>query len=189
RRSARAGDRRRARVLLLDRLLHLARHRHLDQPPALPGKADGHGARRAPAGGTRVARGLGGAGRARPSGRRRPVADLRACAWACRSHVLAERAGPVRSAACAVAEDRRRLLEAVALGRLQEARMLGLMMDAPLLVSSILEHAARVHGATEIVARTPEGGIHRTTYAEVHTRARQLAKALAALGVKPGDRV
>lgn len=67
--------------------------------------------------------------------------------------------------------------------------MQGLMMDAPLLVSSVLEHAARVHGATEIVARTPEGGIHRTTYAGAHARAKRLAKALAALGVQPGDRV
>ncbi len=67
--------------------------------------------------------------------------------------------------------------------------MQGLMMDAPLLVSSVLEHAAAVHGATGIVARTPEGGIHRTTYAEAHRRARQLAKALAALGVHAGDRV
>ncbi len=67
--------------------------------------------------------------------------------------------------------------------------MRGLMMDAPLLVSSIIEHAARVHGSTEIVARTPEGGIHRTTYGEVHRRARQLAQALARLGVRAGDRV
>jgi fatty-acyl-CoA synthase len=67
--------------------------------------------------------------------------------------------------------------------------MQGLMMDAPLLVSSVLEHAARVHGTTEIVARTPEGGIHRTTYAEAHERAKRLAQALAALGVKPSDRV
>jgi acyl-CoA synthetase (AMP-forming)/AMP-acid ligase II len=67
--------------------------------------------------------------------------------------------------------------------------MQGLMMDVPLLVSSILEHAAGVHGTTEIVARTPEGGIHRTTYAEAHRRAKRLAKALAALGLRPGDRV
>ena len=67
--------------------------------------------------------------------------------------------------------------------------MQGLMMDAPLLVSSVLEHAARIHGTTEIVARTAEGGIHRTTYAEAHQRAKQLAKALARLGVRPGDRV
>src|SRR5260370_11594898 len=67
--------------------------------------------------------------------------------------------------------------------------MLGLMMDAPLLVSSLIEHAARVHGETSIGARTPEGGIPRPTYAEVHRRAKQLAMALARLGVRDGDRV
>src|SRR5215510_8825813 len=67
--------------------------------------------------------------------------------------------------------------------------MRGLMMDAPLLVTSIIEHAARIHGTTEIVARTPEGGIHRTTYGETHSRAKRLAKALQALGVQSGDRV
>jgi len=44
-------------------------------------------------------------------------------------------------------------------------------------------------GSTEVVARTPEGGIHRTTYGEVHSRAKKLAKALQMLGVRPGDRV
>ena len=39
------------------------------------------------------------------------------------------------------------------------------------------------------MARTPEGGIHRTTYGEAHGRAKRLAKAMAALGVRPGDRV
>lgn len=67
--------------------------------------------------------------------------------------------------------------------------MQGLMMDAPLLVSSVIEHAARVHGSIEIAARTAEGGFHRTTYAEAHSRSKRLAKALGVLGVKPGDRV
>ena len=67
--------------------------------------------------------------------------------------------------------------------------MRGLMMDAPLLISSVIEHAAACHADTGIVARTPEGGIHRTTYGEAHRRAKRLAKALAALGVRPGDRV
>ena len=42
----------------------------------------------------------------------------------------------------------------------------GLMMDRPLLVSSLIEHAATYHGDTEIVSRTVEGPNHRTTYAE-----------------------
>jgi len=67
--------------------------------------------------------------------------------------------------------------------------MQGLMMDAPLLVTSIIEHAAGIHADTAIIARTPEGSIHRTTYGEAHRRAKRLAKAIAALGVKAGDRV
>ena len=44
--------------------------------------------------------------------------------------------------------------------------MLGLMMDKPLLISSMLDYAAKYHGGTEIVSRTVEGPIHRYTYAE-----------------------
>ncbi len=67
--------------------------------------------------------------------------------------------------------------------------MLGLMMDTPLLISSILRHADRSHGDTEVVSRRVEGDIHRTTYRALHQRVRQLANALTALGVQPGDRV
>jgi fatty-acyl-CoA synthase len=65
----------------------------------------------------------------------------------------------------------------------------GLMMDVPLLVSSLIEHADKFHGDTEIVSRTVEGPIHRYTYRDAHRRARQLAQALARLGVEAGDRV
>ena len=67
--------------------------------------------------------------------------------------------------------------------------MRGLMMDKPLLISSILEYAARYHGATEIVSRTVEGPIHRYDYAGAQSRAKKLARALAALGIGKGDRV
>ncbi|MGE0255129.1 MAG: long-chain-fatty-acid--CoA ligase [Alphaproteobacteria bacterium] len=67
--------------------------------------------------------------------------------------------------------------------------MRGLIMDRPLLISSLLRHAARNHGDREIVARTVEGPLHRYTYAEAHARACRLANALAALGVMAGDRV
>jgi fatty-acyl-CoA synthase len=65
----------------------------------------------------------------------------------------------------------------------------GLMMDRPLLVSSLIAHAGRYHGDTEIVSRTVEGSIHRTTYAETERRAKRLANALTRLGIKPGDRI
>ncbi len=67
--------------------------------------------------------------------------------------------------------------------------MKGLMQDWPLLVPTILDHAARWHGEREIVTRTVEGPMHRTTYAEIHSRARRVAKALQRLGVRSGERV
>lgn len=67
--------------------------------------------------------------------------------------------------------------------------MRGLMMDVPLLVPSLLRHAAEFHADTEIVSRTVEGPIHRTTYAETQARVQRLANALVALGLGAGDRV
>ncbi|HET9763264.1 MAG TPA: 3-(methylthio)propionyl-CoA ligase [Casimicrobiaceae bacterium] len=68
--------------------------------------------------------------------------------------------------------------------------MLGLMMDRPLLISDLLRHADRHHGAVEIVTKAVEdGSIHRYTYREAHARAKRLANALARLGVQASDRV
>jgi fatty-acyl-CoA synthase len=63
------------------------------------------------------------------------------------------------------------------------------MQDRPLLISQLIEHAANNHGDTEIVSRRVEGDIHRYTYAEARIRAKKMAEALVALGIKPGDRV
>ena len=67
--------------------------------------------------------------------------------------------------------------------------MLGQMMQSPLVLSSILRHAASYHGDTEVVSRTVEGPIHRYTYAELSARAKKLANALGRLGLEEGDRV
>jgi fatty-acyl-CoA synthase len=67
--------------------------------------------------------------------------------------------------------------------------MQGLMMDWPLTLPSVLEHAALYHPEREVVARTVEGAIHRYGYREALARTKRLANALVALGVKPGDRV
>src|SRR5438445_520918 len=67
--------------------------------------------------------------------------------------------------------------------------MNGLMMQQPLLISSLLVHAERHHSDQEVVSRRVEGDIHRTTYRELASRSRRMAKALAQLGVKSGDRV
>ena len=67
--------------------------------------------------------------------------------------------------------------------------MLGQMMCQPLLISALLQHAERHHGTQQVVSRRVEGDIHRYTYAELASRSRRMAKALAALGMAPGVRV
>jgi acyl-CoA synthetase (AMP-forming)/AMP-acid ligase II len=68
--------------------------------------------------------------------------------------------------------------------------MRGLMMDRPLLVSSILEYAADYHGEAEMVSCTADQPVYRTTYAALRPRIKQLANALISrLGVGQGDRV
>lgn len=67
--------------------------------------------------------------------------------------------------------------------------MLGLMQDWPLLCHRIIEHAAKIHGKQEVVTRSVEGPIHRTTYAEIHKRALKVSQMLERDGIKLGDRV
>ena len=67
--------------------------------------------------------------------------------------------------------------------------MNGQMQSHPLLISNLLIHAERHHAEQQIVSRRVEGDLHRYTYKELAARSRKLAKALAALGVKPGQTV
>lgn len=67
--------------------------------------------------------------------------------------------------------------------------MQGLMMDFPLTITSIMEHAERVHGAQEIVSVTRDNPRHRYTYADAFGRVRQLANTMKAWGMSPSDRV
>jgi fatty-acyl-CoA synthase len=67
--------------------------------------------------------------------------------------------------------------------------MQGLMQDLPLTLDRIIDHAARWHGGREIVSRHADGSVSRTTYADMHARAKQVSNALTAHGVGLGDRV
>ena len=67
--------------------------------------------------------------------------------------------------------------------------MLGLMQNQPLLISTLIDFAARYHGDTEIVSRRVEGNIHRYTYLQLQARAKQLANALDKLQLPAGQRV
>lgn len=67
--------------------------------------------------------------------------------------------------------------------------LMGQMMQMPLLISSLLTHAARHNGDIEVVSKRVEGDVHRTNWAEVELRSRKLAQALARLGCEAGDRI
>jgi fatty-acyl-CoA synthase len=68
--------------------------------------------------------------------------------------------------------------------------MQGLMMNRPLLISSILEHAGSQSGTITMVSHTADQGVHRTTYAELARRSCQLAHALQdRLEIGIGDRI
>ncbi len=67
--------------------------------------------------------------------------------------------------------------------------MNGLMMDVPLTITSIMQHADRVNGDSEIVSVTREDPRHRYRYRDAFRRTRQLANAIAGWGLASGDRV
>jgi len=67
--------------------------------------------------------------------------------------------------------------------------MFGQMMEFPLLISQMLQHADKYHGDSEIVSKTVSGEIHRYTYRDAHLRTKQLANALQRMGIQKGDRV
>ena len=67
--------------------------------------------------------------------------------------------------------------------------MLGQMQDQPLLISTLIDFAARHHHEAEIVSRRVEGDLHRTTYAAAAKRSRQVANALDRLDLAFSDRV
>lgn len=63
------------------------------------------------------------------------------------------------------------------------------MQNQPLLLSSLLQHADRFHGDTEIVSRTVDGPIHRYGYRDAARRTRKLADTLRRHGIMKSDRV
>lgn len=65
--------------------------------------------------------------------------------------------------------------------------MLGRMMFQPLLVSSLLEHAALYHHDTFIVSKNTDGSLHETNWGEISSNAKRAAKALTDLRLNHGD--
>jgi fatty-acyl-CoA synthase len=67
--------------------------------------------------------------------------------------------------------------------------MQGLMMNYPLTLDRILEHANRVYPTKRISTKQIDGSMHRYTYADLYKRVKRLANVLIDLGINPGDRV
>ena len=66
--------------------------------------------------------------------------------------------------------------------------MLGQMMNFPLTIGSLVDHAARFHAETEIVSVNTLGGTEHTTWGQVGANAHRLGDALSALGRAPQTR-
>ncbi len=64
----------------------------------------------------------------------------------------------------------------------------GLMMDRPLTIGSLIDHAARYHGGTEIVSVDADGDVRRSDWAGVAVNARRLGSALQKHDIGTGDR-
>ncbi|MGV9985043.1 long-chain fatty acid--CoA ligase [Streptomyces olivaceus] len=72
----------------------------------------------------------------------------------------------------------------------REDTVLSTMQDVPLLISRILTHGSTVHGSSQVTTWTGEDEPHRRSFAEIGTRAAQLAHALREdLGVRGDERV
>ena len=67
--------------------------------------------------------------------------------------------------------------------------MLGLMQNQNLSIASLIDFAEKHHADTEIVSRRVEGDIHRSDWATIAKRCRQVANALDASQVGLGERV
>ncbi|MDB5960885.1 MAG: long-chain fatty acid--CoA ligase [Massilia sp.] len=70
-----------------------------------------------------------------------------------------------------------------------QSPLMGQMMSQPLLISGIIEFAARHFGHAEIVSRRVEGDMHRYTYRDCRDRAKRVGHALQGLGIQMGERV
>ena len=67
--------------------------------------------------------------------------------------------------------------------------MHGLMMDYPLTLAQILEHAYRIHADKQVTTLLPNGTLHRYDYATLYERVKRLANALTEFGIQYGDRI
>jgi fatty-acyl-CoA synthase len=66
---------------------------------------------------------------------------------------------------------------------------IGGIQQQPLVVTSLIDHAAREHSMREIVTYWADGTLERSSWGDVHLLARKMAQALVRLGIGRGDRI
>ena len=65
--------------------------------------------------------------------------------------------------------------------------MFGTMMDNPLSITLIIEHANQIHGEKYVYSLSPDGKIHNYTYSNLYSRTMKLADAITQLGIQQGE--
>ena len=63
------------------------------------------------------------------------------------------------------------------------------MQDGKLLVTNLIDHAAREHAQRELVSYWADGSMTRSSWGEIGVEARKFAAAMTKLGVRKGDRI
>lgn len=67
--------------------------------------------------------------------------------------------------------------------------MFGQMMNRPLVISSLIDHAAQYHGDTQIISKEVNGEFTTTNWRNVSQNAKRLANALSQYNLQLGDRL
>ena len=67
--------------------------------------------------------------------------------------------------------------------------MFGQMMNRPLVISSLIDHAAQYHGDTQIISKEVSGEFTTTNWRNVSQDAKRLANALSQYNLQVGDRL
>ena len=67
--------------------------------------------------------------------------------------------------------------------------MFGQMMNRPLVISSLIDHAAQYHGDTQIISKEVNGEFTTTNWRNVSQNAKRLANALSQYNLQVGDRL
>jgi len=67
--------------------------------------------------------------------------------------------------------------------------MFGKMMHQSLLISNLIEHAAKYHADTSIISREVNGQITTTNWLQTQQNAKRLANAFTSFGLEAGDRL